>query len=477
MSRKTATQASKNTNTKLAKFTHGDLLKQALAWAFNDDMFSHLTLHGNIKWKARQLVTLAVLWVWSGRATLGRSFVHARRLSRAMFGLVAVTTYQGLTGALKTWSPKLLPAVQKRLHKLMEQVGGNDHWRIGLWVPLAVDGSRVSTPRTMSNEKAFAAKTYGKGKKAKSRVKWKNKKKRSKKLSAPVKPQMWLTLIWHMGLKMPWTWKTGASTSSERQHLLDLIETETFPENTLFCGDAGFVGYDFWKGIVNKGHHFLVRVGGNVRLLTDLGCARHRDGIVCVWPDAAARRGQPPLVLRLIEVKNERGSLFLVTSVLSERKLSNAKVAILYSMRWGIELQFRSFKQTFGRRQLLSRTSECSYVELDWSLVGLWMIQLFAVKEQIQVDSPPESSSVALSLAIIQETMDRSSEEALNGRVLSQQLSEAVKDTCVRTSSKDARYKPNQKDKPSATRPILAKANKEQKQRLKAINNAPSLFP
>jgi len=120
-----------------------------------------------------------------------------------MFGCVAVTTYQGLTGALNTWSPKLLPAIQKRLHKLMEQVGGDEHGRVGLWVALAVDGSRVSTPRTVSNEKAFAAKNDGKGRKAQSRRKWKNKKQRSKKLSAPVKPQMWLTLIWHMGLKMP----------------------------------------------------------------------------------------------------------------------------------------------------------------------------------------------------------------------------------------------------------------------------------
>jgi len=179
------------------------------------------------------LMGVAVLWVWSGRTTLGRSFVHARRLSRAMFGCVAVTTYQGLTGALNTWSPKLLPAIQKRLHKLMEQVGGDEHGRVGLWVALAVDGSRVSTPRTVSNEKAFAAKNDGKGRKAQSRRKWKNKKQRSKKLSAPVKPQMWLTLIWHMGLKMPWARKTGASTSSERQHVLDILETETFPENTL----------------------------------------------------------------------------------------------------------------------------------------------------------------------------------------------------------------------------------------------------
>ena len=50
---------------------------------------------------ACHFVILALLWVWSGRRTLTRAFDHAWRLSRVMFGWVAVTTYQGLTGALK----------------------------------------------------------------------------------------------------------------------------------------------------------------------------------------------------------------------------------------------------------------------------------------------------------------------------------------------------------------------------------------
>ncbi len=143
----------------------------------------------------------------------------------------------------------------------------------------------------------------------------------------------------------------------------------------------------------------------------------------------------------------------------------------------GIELQFRSFKQTFGRGQLHSRTSECSYVEMDWSLVGLWMIQLFAVKEQIKVDRPPDSSSVSVSLTIIQDAMDMCHDEVLNGRVLSRQLSEATKDEYVRTGSKSARYKPNKKDKPSATQPVLVKATDKQKQAVRELKKIPSLFP
>ena len=94
------------------EFTYGELLRKALDWAINNRMFADIRLHGNIKWSPKQIVVLAVLWVWSDKRTLVRAFDHARRLSLTLFGDVAVTTYQGLTGALKTWSVKLLPITQ-----------------------------------------------------------------------------------------------------------------------------------------------------------------------------------------------------------------------------------------------------------------------------------------------------------------------------------------------------------------------------
>src|SRR5438128_2394285 len=82
----------------------------------------------------------------------------------------------------------------------------------GRCVPLAVDGSRISVPRTKDNEKAFCAPNFGKSRKARSRRKKKAKSKRLRhrvKEAQPVKPQIWVTLLWHMGLQMPWSWKTG----------------------------------------------------------------------------------------------------------------------------------------------------------------------------------------------------------------------------------------------------------------------------
>jgi hypothetical protein len=443
-------------------------LQQAMAWIVNEDIFSELTLHGNITWKAGQLVILAVLWVWSDKGTLTGAFQHAKHLAQSMLGEVALTSYQGLTSALVGWTGALLPLIQRRLYGLMERIGGA-YWRIDGWLPLAVDGSRITTPRTRSNEAEFSAAHYGEGRKARSRKKWKNKKRRSKRLSERVKPQIWLTLLWHMGLRMPWSWKTGPSTSSERGHFLEMLTTLVFPEKTLFCGDAGFVGYELWKTLHDAGHHFLIRVGANVQLLQSLGRARESQGLVYLWPKEVARKQQAPLVLRLIVLQGPRGAVYLVTNVLSTKALSDRQAARLYRLRWGVELQFRSYKQTFGRGQLLSRTPQRALVELDWSLLGLWMIQLFAVKEQLAIASPPERSSVALAVCVVQEAMHAWPDDVCNPRVLRSRLSAAVKDQYHRTTSKRARYRPHFKDVPSTGKPKLVRASAQQRKAYQAL--------
>lgn len=442
--------------------TQCDLLRRALNWVLDDGMFADLRMHGNTSWMPRYLVALAVLTAWSDGKRMTDAFDGAKKLSTKMFSQVAIQTFQGMVRALVTWTAELLPLVWLRLHELMEQVG-EEHYRIGKWLPLAVDGSRFTTPRTQSNERAFSAKNFGKGKRAKSRRKWKNKKKRSQKLGEPVKPQIWLTLIWHMGLKLPWCWKTGPSTSSERHHLMEMLQVQKYPKDTLFCCDAGFVGYDLWKSIIDAGHSFLIRVGGNVRLLKNLGHARQGKDIVCLWPDAAARRRQEPIVLRLIEVKGEHGTMYLVTNVLSQRELSTPLLTRLYPLRWGVELQFRAAKQTFGRSKLRSRNSNHALAELDWSLVALTMVQLFAIREQLKFDQPPEHTSVSEALRAIRCAMDNWHEPARGNDKLTSRLQAATKDAYDRCSSKAARYRPTIKDKPSATKPIIQQATRKQR--------------
>lgn len=449
----------------------GALLKRALTWIVTPKTFTNMSLHGNVSWLPDQLVVLAVLFAWCDAPQMTKCFEKSAKLSQKLFDFLAVITFQGMVRALVTYGPELIPCLWSRMQTLMEQIAPK-HFRIGMWLPLAVDGSRFTTPRTRSNERAFAVKNFGHGGMAKSRVKWKNKKKRSKKLSSPIKPQIWLTVVWHMGLKLPWCWKTGPSDSSERDHLIELTKSQKFPENTLFCGDAGFTGYEFWRAILDQGHHFLIRVGGNVRLLKNLGHARQGDGVVCLWPNAAARKKQPPIVVRLIELKNELGSMYLVTSVLNQRQLSTPALKRLYPLRWGIELQFRAIKQTYGRRKLRSRNADHALVELEWSLIALTMIQMLGIYEQQKIDIPPDQSSVALAIAAIRHAIDTWNENLPQSMSLPIQLQNATKDKYERTKSKSARYQPNYKDKPTNRGPKVIKATQVQKQKYKLLANA-----
>lgn len=104
-------------------------------------------------------------------------------------------------------------------------------------------------------------------------------------------------------------------------------------------------------------------------------------------------------------------------------------------------------------------------MELDWSLLGLWLIQLFAVKEQLQIGEIPEHCSVALAIQVIRETFRRWWEQP--DEAFATKLQAATKDEYRRHSSKKARYCPNYKDKPSAGKPVIRNATPWHKAKLK----------
>jgi Transposase DDE domain len=466
--------SSKRTHKTKGRPTNGAHIRRVVSWVVNEDIFTKLKLHGNVKWSAASLVCLAIFWVWSDESSLVQAALDAVDLVRSLFGTAAVQSYQALTGALRSYTDQLLPVMWARLHSLMEEHGRNA-FRIGRWLPLAADGSRLLVPRTAKNESRFCKPPKKRNKKRKKRGRHaKNKPvrrgpKKSHYAPQAVGPQIWLTLVWHIGMRLPWCWRIGPSYSSERGHLLELIREQTYPKYTLFCCDAGFVGYDFWQEIATNGHHFLVRVGGNVRLLKKLGYVREGKDIVYCWPDEAMKKKQPPLVLRLLQFSDRRGIVYLVTNVLNDKDLTHAQANKIYRGRWGIEIQFRSFKQTFGRCKLRSRTPDNAAVELHWSLLGLWMLQLLAFKEQTIVEEPAPKTSIASVLRIMRSIMNKKDEVPQNGKALHQQLEAARIDDYERQSTKRSRNYPRKKEEPNTGEPIISMASKQQKQRLREV--------
>src|ERR1700692_3702599 len=128
---------------------------------------------------------------------------------------------------------------------------------------------------------------------------------------------MWLTTMFHVGTGLPWDWRRGPADSSERDHLRQMIEA--LPAAALVTADAGFVGYETWKAILESGRHLLIRVGANVRLLRKLGYVEEKNSLVYLWPDREAKRKQTPLVLRLVGARGHHLLLDLLAAVLDDK--------------------------------------------------------------------------------------------------------------------------------------------------------------
>ena len=132
----------------------------------------------------------------------------------------------------------------------------------------------------------------------------------------PQVPQVWITLMWHMRLRLPWLWRLGPSNASERAHVTEMLDEHTFPINTMFCGDAGFIGYPLWSQILKHGQQFLIRVGANVRLLSqNSDYELQEDGIVLCWPQESVRLNHVPRRFRIIKIKLGKEHMWLLTSV------------------------------------------------------------------------------------------------------------------------------------------------------------------
>ena len=393
------------------------------------------------------LAFAAIFMALGDGLTLLDRFLNAREAITGMFPSRRRVgeTYQGYVKQLQLLGSRLLKPVTECLRGQLRRVaqeGG--YWTREGFVAFAVDGSRIDAPRTAANEQALGC--GGRDKTG---------------------PQFWLTTLWHMGTGLPWAWKSGPSTDAERTHLRQMLHL--LPDNALLVADAGFVGYDLLSEILSGGRSFLVRVGANVRLLQNLGYAEvENDGTVYLWPTKAQSEKQPPLTLRLIVHQRGKKRRYLLTN-LSEEKLSRRQAGVLYEMRWGVEVFFRSLKQTLARRKMLSHAPKQAAAELAWTMIGLQVLGLMSVEQIIKSGKDPLSWSVATSLRAVRLTMqDR---KPSRSRSLLAALSLSVKDSYNRKSRKRARDWPHKKTQSPPGVPKIRKANEMEIQKAKGVRN------
>jgi hypothetical protein len=408
----------------------------------------HRSTDPRIRWIPKYVVLCWAMMGWSIQEQLTERFREGREALEGFFRRRRGPgkCYQGLMKATGRLGGNVLHTFWCCLREQVGERISQDVWYWYNWVVIAADGSRIDAPRTRANEKALHL--SGKHR---------------------TTPQWWVTLTIHLPTRLIWDWRCGPGDSSERSHLKEMIAT--LPKDALVVADTGFGGFEFLWGLARAKVSFLVRCGGNTTLLVDDTRQRleRKSGqtIVHLWP--TGKRKKAPLTLRLIVLKRGDKRVYLLTNVRESTRLSRAMASKFYRARWGVEVAYRSFKQTLGRRKVLAQTPSVGAMELAGNLVALGLLML-------QGALAMGARVVLLSVAEVLKIIRRAVEAARYGwfpKSFVAELREGLMDSYARHGPKHARDWPHKKTESPPGPPRMRRPTSREKARIQAFYRTP----
>lgn len=385
-----------------------------------------------------------MLMAWSEQDQLTERF-HAVRssLDQACKHWNLGSSYSGWVAALQRETPRLVPLIKQRLRRMMLELPCcQGRWRHRAF---AVDVTQIACPRTLENQQAMGDVGKPDG-----------------------MPLMSLTGILHLGTGLPWDFRLGPGTDSERTHLREMLDD--LPPQSLLVADGGFVGYDLCQELIRRKQHFLLRVGGNVHLFDSLGYAYEIAGeTVYLWPAYQRDRSQPPLQLRLIMIRDESKQPIYVVTSLSASELSEQEARDIYHARWGVEVQYRTLKQTMQHHTLRSRTPHTCYLEMTWALFGVWLLQLMTARRIVEAGGDACQVSPARARNCVRRVLRNQSPCTRSRQALGPALARCQLDSYTRRRPKTARKYPRKKRHEPPKPPNIKPPNKTQLRKAKQL--------
>jgi Transposase DDE domain len=425
--------------------------------------------HGNAQLQSRWLAAVAVVcWGWTPSETLGERVAMACGVVGRLWKVDTTVTRQGLLKALAGGGLALAEMIIDHIAGTLPQLKGA--WSCGGKVNVAVDGTKMKAPRTAANQQEFSAaapssKSGKQNRQRKKRTRRRRNYRRRADASKASSVQVLLTMFWHLKTGLPLRWTLAGARGSERRSVQETIDQ--LPTKARLIGDAEYVGYPLWSTIIASGRSFLFRVGSNITLLKNLGRYRRRDGYVYFWPEHVMKEGRPPLVLRLFAIHNGRKTLYLVTN---EREMTEQEAADLYRQRWGIEVFFRSVKQSCQRSKLHCGVPQNVLAEAHWTLLGIWSA-LYLGKETLHAQgSPLQRLSPVKVMRAFAHTLLAIHLGAGRTDLLTESLAEAlIADESHRTTSKRSRNYPRQKRHHECGSPRIIAPTTLQKQKARQL--------
>jgi hypothetical protein len=272
--------------------------------------------HAPSRWTLQPLLWVVLTMTWGTGQSQEERFAAARAAYVAQHQR---TRRPGTTlaGFLTALAQLPMPVLRALAHGVRQRLGALwvESLRVGGWVPLACDGSRVECPRSQELQQRLGE--------------------AGKPGSAPT---IYLTTLVLLPLGVVWSWCWGKGTASEHYHLRQLLRT--LPRQALLVADACYLGYELFAAILQAPAAFLVRLSSRAYLYTpaQVPLTAWTEGLVYYWPTAAQQQGRPPIPARLLRVPGPKVDVWLLTSVLEPQQLSRRTAGQVYRWRWRNEM-------------------------------------------------------------------------------------------------------------------------------------------
>jgi len=313
------------------------------------------------RWRAQSLLFVLLMMTWCSGESIPERFEAARAFYVACFQKRRRPgkTFEGWQKALTRVPCAALRAVAAALRTRLEQVFAY-RWLVDGFIPLGCDGSRLQCPRSQELEERLPSK---------------RKKKRKANNYEKQPPQIWVTALVHLSLGVLWSWRLGKGNASERHHLIELLAT--LPRRALLIADAGYIGYELLKRLVQNEVFFLIRLSSQAPLYSPnrVALKPFRDGVFYYWPLKEQQQKQPPIRVRVLRIRcRKKKDVWLMTNVFDAAQLSLPSASRFYRWRWRNEGLFRTYKRTLGKVKLMSRTVATVHREAEGSLLATQLL-------------------------------------------------------------------------------------------------------
>ena len=402
------------------------------------------------RWDVHPLIYVALLMTWCTGDSLPEKFEVARAYCVVMCPKRRRPgkTFSGFEKALSQLPMPVLRGLASALRGRIQEVLGRRLLYQG-FIPLGCDGTRHQTPRTEELERRLG--TTG------------------EKDSSSGAPMVWNTSIVHLTTGIPWCWRFGrGSKASERLHLMQMIAL--LPQLALVVTDAGYMGYELMRAMVEAHVSFLIRMSSKGTFYTELEqpLEHWREGIAYYWPETIRKAGLPPLRGRLICIqgKKRKVSVWLFTNVVDRQRLSVQLASQLYRWRWESEGFFRTYKRTLQKVKFSSRTLRVLHREAEASMIATQL--LFCQGALAMPEAPPAEAPVMCSPRKVLLEIRVELRCAQPNRNYGQRLTAATRERRPRCVGKEKRPWPGRKEHKPPNPPKVLKMSDALKSK---INN------